>query len=246
MSNTLLRYVVDDISKDLKQVSDDKKIEKSQVAYWVLMVGNRLKSQHIQKRDSGQFLHTYVNVPVEKVAASSNPNTVQGRKRITLPTPVFDFDGDRGIDYIAYWIEDEADCDIPPEFANLTFTRTTPKTAARLYMDEWETPSPGNPYFYRTGQSSVYLLGLEKVNVLAVEIGIYSTFDPLTTIDLDAPFDFPEELLNVLKRQVLDLGRFVLQVPEERRNDGISTTPSENVPTQKLISVNDEVNKSDL
>ena len=245
MSNTLLRFVVDDISKDLKQVSDDKKIEKSQVAYWVLMVANRLKSQHIEKRDSNQFLHTYVNVPIETVSASSNPNTVKGRKRIELPTYIYDFNKDKGIDYISYWIEDDADCDLPPEFTDKTFTRTTQKKSTRLYMDDYEKPSPSNPYFYRSGSKYVYFLGLEKVNVQAVEIGIFSTFDPLTTIDLDAPFDFPEELINVLKRQVLDLGRFVLQIPEERRNDGISTTPSENVPTQKLISVNDAVNKSE-
>ncbi|RLI49125.1 hypothetical protein DRO61_05540 [Candidatus Bathyarchaeota archaeon] len=243
MSNTILRYVVDDISKDLKQVADDKKIERAQVAYWVLMVGNRLKSQHIQKRDSGMFLHTYVGVPVEKVASSSNPNTVEGRKRIKLPASIFDFNKDRGIDYISYWIDDEVDC--PPEFTNKTFTRTTPKTSAILYMDEYTKPSPSNPYWYLTGMEYVYFLGIEKVDVESIEIGLYSTFDPLTEIDLDAPFDFPEELLNVLKRQVLDLGRFVLQIPEERRNDGVSTTPAENIPTQKLISVNDSVNKSE-
>lgn len=245
MSNTILRYVVDDISQDLKQVSDDKKIEKSQVAYWVLMVANRLKSQHIEKRSSGQFLHAFVNIPVENfVGPSQNPNNIQGRKRIVLPNSIFDYNNDRGIDYISYWIDDEKDCNIPPEFANLTFTRTTPKESTRLYMDGYTEPKPSNPYFYRKGQY-VYFLGLEKVDVEAVEIGIFSTFDPITDIDLDAPFEFPEELLNVLKRQVLDLGRFVLQIPEERTNDGKSTTPSEQVPTQKLISVNDAVNKSE-
>ena len=39
---TLLRYIVDDIAKDLKQTFDDKIVQKSQIAYWVLMVGNRL------------------------------------------------------------------------------------------------------------------------------------------------------------------------------------------------------------
>ena len=241
MSNTILRYVVDDIAKDLKQVSDDKKIEKSQVAYWVMMVANRLKSQHIVKRDSGQHLHTYVGIPVEKVVSSTNPNTVKSRKRITLPTAIYDFNKDRGIDYISYWVDDE---DCLPEFSNLTFTRTTIKTSTRLYMDGYEKPAPDNPYFYRSGEF-VYFLGLEDVNVLEVEVGIYSTFSALTDIDLDAPFDFPEELLNVLKRQVLDLGRFVLQIPEERINDGVSDTSKQQVPTQKLVSVNDEVNKSE-
>jgi hypothetical protein len=48
VSHTKLRYIVDDIAKDLKQIFADKTIEKAQIAYWVLLVGNRLKSQHIR------------------------------------------------------------------------------------------------------------------------------------------------------------------------------------------------------
>lgn len=246
---TLLRFVVDDIAKDLKQTFDDKEIQKSQIAYWVLMIGNRLKSQHIVKRRSQAFVHTFVDVPVETVAVTINPGTVEGRKRITLPNVVYNFDLDRGVDYISYWVNEEVDDKCPPRFTKFTFTRTTPKESSRLYFNDDEKPSPANPYFYvsgnRTGNNFVYFLGVEKVEVKFVEIGIVSAFDPLTTISLDDPFDFPDELLAVLKRQVLDLGRFALLLPEERKNDGENVISPAEIPTQKLVSVNDPVNKSE-
>jgi hypothetical protein len=176
------------------------------------------------------------------VATTSNPNTIKGRKRIILPESIYDYNNDRGIDYISYWIEEEAGENCPPRFTSHTFTRTTPKQSERLYYDKDEMPSPSNPYFYRTGDS-VYFLGIEKVNVREVEIGIFSTFDPLTEVDLDSPFDFPEELLMILKRQVLDLGRFSLMVPEERKNDGNADVNPGEIPQTKLVSVNDPLNQ---
>ena len=245
MSNTLLRFVVDDIAKDLKQTFDDKQITKPQIAYWVLMVGNRLKSQHIQKRDSGAFLQTFANIPIETVATTVNPNTIAGRKRIILPRCIYDYHLDSGIKYLSYWVEEDIWEQCPPRFTKVNFTRTAPGHAAeRLCFDKDELPSPSNPYFWRTGDS-IYFLGIEKVPVKAVEIGIFATLDPLTEIKLDEPFDFPDELLIILKRQVLDLGRFVLQVPEERQNDGENIILPQTVPTQKLVSVNDPVNKTE-
>lgn len=239
MSQTLLRTVVDDLATDFKQVFDDKQIQKSQIAHWVIMLGNRLLSQHIAKRDSGAFLNIYVNVPIQVVNVSSNPNIIKNRKFIELPTCIFDYDKDGGIEYISYYVDDlKVGC--PPPFTRQTFTRTTPSDAQRLYMSKYEEPSPINPYFYRAGQS-VYLLGIECVNPKEIEIGIYSTIKPITDadIDLDAPFPFPEELLIQLKRQVLDLGRFVMVIPEERVNDGIDSENVQQAPLSKLTSVNE-------
>lgn len=245
VSHTTLRYVVDDISKDLEQVFSSKSIQKSQVAFWVLMVANRLKSQHIAKIDSGAYVHVFTDIPVDIEAVGANPNNIAGRKRIELPEAIYDYDKDGGIEYIAYWDRDNVslDCPEPPEFTNRTFTRTTPKESERLYYDKYEKPSPKNPYFYRLGKY-VYFLGIEKVDVDTVEIGIYSTLDPMTEIDLDAEFEFPEELLLILKRQVLDLGRFALKMPEDRNNDGVDDTNAKNVSDQKLVSVNDPINQN--
>lgn len=245
VSHTTLRYVVDDISKDLEQVFSSKSIQKSQVAFWVLMVANRLKSQHIAKISSGAYVYTFTDIPVEIEGVGSNPNDIAGRKRIELPKAIYDYDKDGGIEYISFWDRDAVSVDCPgrPEFTNRTFTRTTPKESERLYYDKFEKPTPSNPYFYRLGKF-IYFLGIECADVETVEIGIFSTFDPMTEIDLDAPFEFPEELILILKRQVLDLGRFALKMPEDRRNDGVDETNAQNVSDQKLVSVNDPINQN--
>lgn len=242
MANRLLRYIVDDIAKDLKQVSDDKKITKAQLAYYVLISADRLKAKHIEKRRSGMFLHTFTNIAVQESTTSTNPDLVAGRKHIILPKSVYDFDKDRGIDYISYWIDEEVGNGCPPEFTNKTFTRTTQKESHVLYMNKYEKPDPSNPYFYVTG-NYVYFLGIEKVPVKEVELGLYTTLDPLTTIDLDAPLDFPNELILVLKKHALDLARFALQIPEERLNNGETVLDPQTITNQKIISVNDPINQ---
>lgn len=234
---TLLRHIVDDIAVDLKQVMDDKMVQKSQIAYWVLLVGNRLKAQHIGKRDSGAFLSTFDNIPVEVVNVSKNPNEIKNRKFFRLPKCIYDYNMDGGIEYISYCVEDEQP-ECPPPFTNTTFTRTTPSRSERLYYTKYETPTPFNPYFYRTGDY-IYLLGIECVDIKTIEVGLYTTLDPLTEINLDDTFDFPDELLIILKRQVLDLGRFALLMPQERINDGDDNAGGQSVPTNKLVSVNE-------
>lgn len=234
---TVLRYIVDDIAKDLKQVFDDKIVQRSQIAYWVLMIGNRLKSQHIAKRDSGMFMHTFAKIPIQTYTAVNNPDQVDNRKYIILPKGIYDYDKDGGIEYISYYVEDEKP-GCPPPFTRQTFIRTTPSDAKRLYYTPDETPSPENPYFYVTGKH-VYFLGIECVEAKYIEIGIYNTFDPLTEINMDEELDFPDELLIQLKRQVLDLGRFTLMLPQERTNDGADAPEGKAVPTNKLVSVNE-------
>lgn len=238
MIGTTLRTIVNDISKDLKQIADDKEITDIQIGHWIIMLANRIRSQHIAKRDSGAFLSIFANVPVQEFTITTNPNQVKGRKYIEIPEVIYDYDRDGGIEYLSYYIElPEENC--PPPFTNQTFTRTTPSESQRLYYSKYETPNPKNPYFYRVGPY-IYLLGIECANVKNLEIGIYAALKPVTdgSLDLDARFDFPEETLIILKRQVLDLGRFVLMMPQERINDG-SAEGTAQIPTNKLTSVNE-------
>lgn len=236
MASTILRYIIDDIVLDLKQTLDDRLIQRSQIAYWTLLIGNRLKAQHISKRDSGAFLSTFADIPVEEFT-SNGKNEIKGRKYIKLPKCIYDYDMDGAIEYMSYYIEEEQD-GCPPPFTDVQFSRTSQSSSRRLYGSIYEKPAPDNPYFYRVGDY-LYLLGLEKVDVKFIEIGLYASLDPLTEIDIDAPFDFPDELIAILKRQVVDLGRFSLLIPKERVNDGDDDSKSGAVPTNKIVSVNE-------
>lgn len=233
---TTYRHIVDELHESLEQTIDDPKLTKSHVAYWVIMMGNRLKMQHISKRDSGAYLHIFPNVPVESHSANSE-DEVKGRKYILLPRQVYDYDLDKGVSYISYYLEDDIP-ECPPRFTHQTFYRTTPAKAARTYYNPYEAPRPSHPFFYRNSDH-IYFLGLEKVPVKTVEIGIYSTIPPVTDINLDDPIDFPEELIAVLQRQVLDLGRFSMMLPQDLVNEGRNNLGNANVPEQKITSVND-------
>jgi hypothetical protein len=228
-----LRIIVDDILVTIKQTFDDKQVSQAQVAYWVILVGNQLLSQHNAKRDSGAFLASYAGVPVKKASVNSNPNIIKNRKYIELPANIFDYDRDGGVEYIAYYNPDE---NCAPEFARKTIQRTSPGELQWLNLDKHTKPSPKNPYWYRTGDI-IYLVGIETVPVKEVEIGIYQTIDPLEKIDIDKPFYFPQELLHVLKRQVTDLARFSFLFQQDRSNDGNDEAVKQNIP--KIVSVNE-------
>ena len=239
MAGVTLRHIILDVEKILRQNIDDSSITLSHILFHVLTVADRLKSQHIEKRRSGAFLHIYDSVPVLKAISSTNPDIIKGRHYFDLPSNIYDYDLDMGISYISYTLFDDT-C-IPP-FTFVQFSRTTPAESRILYMTDDEKPTPKNPYFYRVGRY-VYLLGTECVDIPSVEVGLYSSFD-LTeyfnaTCRLDEPFDFPPELLPVLRREVLDLGRFMLLMPKDLVNDGSNELTD--IPKTKLISVNEGV-----
>lgn len=239
---TPLRHIVNDITVDLRQIFDDKRVIPSQIAYWVILVGNRLKSQHIKKMSSGAFLTTFAEIPLE-VSDVPGDNLVRYRNYFDLPDCIYDFNNDRAIEYISYSVVPELPNELPP-LTNVVFGRTTPSALKSLYANPYTKPSVKTPYFYRS-KNRIYVLGLECVKVQSLEVGLYLTLDPVTEIDLDADFEFPEELLFVLKKQVLDMGRFALLMPQERVNDGDDDTNPNQVPTNKITSVNDPINQSD-
>ena len=224
-----VRHIVYDILNDLKQIYDDADLTPFKVFYWVCIHADRLKKQHMDKIDSGAYVSPFT------LAVTVEPSN--GRNYFVLPSAIYDFDKDGGVDYITY----SPDIDLSlPGFSGVKFTRTTPSKARRLYFREEETPSPSNPYFYRLSDR-IYLLGVEQINITEVEAGLKLSFNPVDpTLDIDDEFQFPSDLLPLLKRQILDMGRFVLQIPSDKINDGagFDARVQQQVPNQKLISVN--------
>jgi hypothetical protein len=227
-NTTTIRMVVYDLLGDLKQVYSEAVLSPFKVFYWVMVFADRLRKQHVEKLDSGAYVYKFDDIAVEV-----EPTT--GRNRFELPAAIYDFDEDNGIDYITY--QNAWDLSLPM-FASITFTRTTPAKAARLYFREEERPTPANPYFYRQNKY-IYLLGTEEINITKVEAGLKTSLaSAALDTDIDAPFDFPQDLIPVLKRQILDIGRFVMQIPADLINDG-AAFDSKQFPTQKIVSVND-------
>lgn len=225
-----LRYIVYDILRDLKQRFSGAEISEYQLTYWVLVHADRLRKKHIEKIDSGEYVHVF-QVPV--VYDSLN------RKSIPLPERIYDYDLDKGVAFISHASsESTPGQDTPGGFVSITFSRTTPGAAKMTYWREEELPSFSNPYFYRLNDSLVFL-GLETTSLpINVEIGIYSTLNPTDlSLDIDQPFSFPQDLVPVLKRQVLDLGIWTTMVPKDMLADG-SNIQGE-TPQKKFISVND-------
>jgi hypothetical protein len=66
----------------------------------------------------------------------------------------------------------------------------------------------------------VYILGTECIVVTDVEIGILSALDPSQVCSLDDDIPLPAELIGVLQKEILQLGRFIMLVPSEREVDG--------------------------
>jgi hypothetical protein len=225
------RYVIYDIWQSLKQNFDDGELSLSHVKYWVVMSANRLFMQHIEKRDSGKYLNVFTGLQVQT-------DSTTGYKYIQLPTDIFDMDGDYGINYVTYSHKVEGDICVPM-FTQVQFTRTTPSASRVLYYTQDETPVPENPYWYLQG-NRVYLLGIECINVL-LEIGIYSTIS-IDECNIDDDLPFPVELLPILQKYVLDLGRFVLMIPRDMTNDGSFDLKGQEQPTQKIRSVNEDQN----
>lgn len=203
------RYIAYDILETFKQTHSEAEIGLTQVVYWMMVHADRLKKLHMDKIDSGAFITAFDITPLV------DPDN--GRNYFELPTNIYDYNQDKGINYLTY--EPRIDDD-DPTFTSVIFTRTTIQESRRLYYREDEKPSPSNPYFYRINDR-IYLLGVERIDVPGLEVGLLTTFDPTSVdIDLDEVFEFPQDLIPALKREIMSMGVFVLQLPKDTKLDG--------------------------
>ena len=83
----------------------------------------------------------------------------------------------------------------------------------------------------------MYLFGIrDKVKNLL--IGIYASAD-FMTMSLDDDINLPDDKLHTLKKMVMEMEAWSLQIPQERlQSDGRDFQPGEVVRTSPIISVN--------
>jgi hypothetical protein len=215
------RYIAYDIQKNLYASYDDADFTINQVLYWVSVFANKLRVQHQLSTNSDLFTSTFSSISVSE--------DTKNRKYIDLPVQVMDLPNNAGVIYITY-NEETCNC-AGPTFAQVWFQGTSVGSVQNLYMDEYTKPSSSNPYFYRVGHRAdnvdvnrLYLLGVEGVPVKNVELAVKSSIDPRQICDLDADISLPDELVQDLITGVLQLGKFIMMVPEETTNDGADST----------------------
>jgi hypothetical protein len=211
------RYVIYDLQKSFNAAFDDADFTLNQILYWVMVVANRMRLQQNMATNTDLFTSTFNSIEVKTDS--------KGRKYIDLPVQIMDLPNNSGVIYITY-NEETCKCE-GPSFAQVWFQGVNLGSVQHLYLDEYTKPSAQNPYFYRIGDhidgvkvNRIYLLGLECVPVKDVEIAIKATLDPKTLCNLDEEIPLPQELIQELMMQVLQLGRFVMLMPKENNNDG--------------------------
>lgn len=211
------RYVVYDLQKSFNATFDDADFTFNQILYWVMVVANRLRVQQTLSTNSDLFTSTFDDVPVL--------TDTKGRKYIDLPVQVMDLPNNAGIIYITY-NEETCNCN-GPQFAQVWFQGVNVGSVQHLYLDAYTTPSTQNPYFYRVGHkvdgssvNRIYLLGIECIPVKSVEIAIKGMLDPKLLCSIDDDIPLPDEMIQELIMQVLQLGRFIMLMPKEVTNEG--------------------------
>ena len=229
-----VRELAGNIHLQLKQLNDDSDIRFSQVVFWVSFFLNKYRYTKIPTTNSGRYLSIFQNVPVGMFLTSVPPHQVASRKYFELPANIFDFKDDRSIRYITYSPFDD---ECFPNFTGVVFSRTTPENSRRLFYSPYEIPSPRNPYWYRVG-NYVYLLGVECINLTSIEVGLITAYNPFDCNLDDEIGDV--EIYDYITRNCLDLGRFTMLVPTDQVNDANSTNTASQVPTQKIVSVNQQ------
>jgi len=123
----------------------------------------------------------------------------------------------------------------------IRFTRTTPNKAVILQYSPYEEPSAANPYWYRHGNYIGYL-GLDEETISYVEMGLLTSFDPFDPHDIDDNLDILTEYADEIFKDMVELGRFGLLIPEENFNDGSGEMSGSGVPQGRVTSVNKSVN----
>lgn len=194
------RYLVYDILTMLHENYPDTEFTIVQVVYWLRVVADRIIAESMQQYKFPRYLTIFDDVEVKV-------DPVKGRNYFVIPANIYE----NGIEYITYQAQLDSD---DPVFTSVQFTPTTISKSRRLYYKQDEKPSPSNPYWYAS-EDRIYLLGVEQIDITKVEIGIYTTFNPIdfSNISLDDEFNFPNELVPLLIREVLSLGLFLKQIP---------------------------------
>jgi len=208
------RYVAYSVLQAIEESKDDSDLKRNTVIFWTQVIANRLIQQRLQKRriQSGEFLSHIGQIKVQ----------VSGvRKYVTMPDSIIDLENDNGIHLVTYYLDDYKYCD---SAMSVPFEKTSPAKIWSLYAIPIRNPKPKAPKMAREG-SSLFLYGIEKINVQYIDMWIYTAIDPVHLIDLDAEIPIAEDQVEVLINKVMGMARFAILLPNDKTNIGSDLNP---------------------
>jgi len=107
-------------------------------------------------------------------------------------------------------------------------------------MSEDQKPSAKQPYFFRVNDR-LYLLGLEQSpSISQVEMLLFTNLPDIRDIDPSAELPIADELLNELRKAVIENARVMLLIPEE---DGINEGNARSTMTRLTLPKQTSVNE---
>jgi len=237
--------IADDVAIALGYTFDDALRKRGQIAYNVKLVRDKLAKQILSgdaqrndPRSSSDILITAI-VPVTWNDVGDAVVTDFDAVYFDLPFPVIGSAYDSGINFIRY-LRNEIPMECPPAVSLTPFTGTTLASLNAIYGSAYQRPSAKQPYYARAkagNKDRVYLFGIrDKVKHLL--IGIYAGSDFLT-MSLDDDINLPDDKLHTLKKMVMEMEAWSLQIPQERLQvDGRDFQPEQIVRTSPIMSVN--------
>lgn len=227
-TGTTWRTFVFNVEKILKQNYADAEVNTNSILFWGTLAASRFRyarfRNNIKETNTveGRYLAVFDGIPIQTLSTSSNPNKVKNRKFIEFPNNIVDLQFDAGVHLLTY-SDLDPNCCYSSEMLPVRFSKTTPAEQSILYALPATKPTEANPYYYRSGPL-YYLLGLEESLIQSMQIWVYlnATFEEVT--DPDTEIGLPEDLIDQMMREVIDLGRLALMIPSDRFNDGDSST----------------------
>lgn len=222
---------VNDVSKILKQNYASAEINQNAILFWALTGASRLRKSRFTNNIKatgtieGDYLAIFDDIPVQTYSAGTDKSKIKNQKFIEFPRKIVDLDFDAGLHLLTY--STDTICDVP-EYANVKFHRTTPAKVYNYYANPLEKPSTTNPYYFRDNMSLIWLLGLEEVSIKSLMAFVYlnPTIDEIDDTNIDTPMNLPEDLIAILRADIVNMGKFALMLPRDRMNDGnINTLP---------------------
>lgn len=242
--------IADDVLLAMGYSHDDALRHREAVMYNATLIVSKLQKQRLTKqyatgdaRAASSSVSTFI-VPVSEIDVPGSVFTEWDSKFFDLPTQVYSLDHDGGINFIRY-LRNNLPKDCSPAVANTPFTGATLASMNTYYGSAYQRPTTARPYYARARENTatgikdrVYLFGVGQ-GITHLLVGLYA-IPSFNTIDPDAPVDLPDELLLTLKKMLMDMEAWALQIPQERiRNDGRDLEPNQVVSTRPAVSVND-------